>query len=309
MEVKWLFRAQSPDALCLEGLGKVAVLGRISIGGQGTSHMTLPSSEQRLMVHHRYLKTSALLQIQPMIIMKTCFPLQIFLALFCMSFVVSKIHLQLINAIRNYLIFMFKERKPGSSFKTLFLGVFTWERKLNSSAEQCCRRKKRTNGCECRSHLSPLQIQWFTELWNIGWTSGKSIPSVVNERKAPELVRGWGVTPSTLWTLGRCWVLVPWQRMLRGKAVAATRGNWMFSNLFQNDYKTAFFSISQLWDGLGVDRIGYFGTERWCSRWLWCQPSGWAGCWKWLKLSSCSSLSQPESMQVHCCSCNNLCSG
>lgn len=94
-------------------------LGRMSAGGRGRSPEVLPGSEQwprDVSTDHGHMKTSALLQNQPMVITKTCFPLQIFLAL---------IRLWLINAIRNYLIMVFKEIKPRAPFKTLFLGVFT----------------------------------------------------------------------------------------------------------------------------------------------------------------------------------------
>jgi len=71
------------------------------------SPVMLPGSEQQMRdvsVDHHRLKTSALLQNQPMIIIKTCFTLQIFLALICLSFVASEIRLWLNNAIRKYLI-------------------------------------------------------------------------------------------------------------------------------------------------------------------------------------------------------------
>lgn len=107
------------------------------------SLVMLPSNEQwprDVVMDLHHLKT-ALLQNQLMVIIKT-FPLQMLLALICLSFAVSKMCLWLVSALRNYLLLVFKEIKPGAHFKTLFLGLFTQERKSICSAVQCCRRKK-----------------------------------------------------------------------------------------------------------------------------------------------------------------------
>lgn len=107
------------------------------------SLVVLPSSEQwprDVVMDLHHLKT-ALLQNQLMVIIKT-FPLQMLLALICLCFAVSKMCIWLISALRNYLLLVFKEIKPGAHFKTLFLGLFTQERKSLCSAVQCGRRKK-----------------------------------------------------------------------------------------------------------------------------------------------------------------------
>lgn len=79
------------------------------------------------------ITTWKLLQNQPMLIIKT-FPLQMLLALICSSFAVSKICLWLINALRNYLLLVFKEIQPAAHFKTLFLGLFARKGNLFSCA-------------------------------------------------------------------------------------------------------------------------------------------------------------------------------
>lgn len=112
-------------------------------------------------------------------------------AFICLCFVVSTICLWVINAIGNYLGLVFKEIKHEAPCKTLLLGVFTWERKLTCSVEQHCRRKKRHNICACRSHLSLLQIQLFTELLSsIAWTAGMSPTLRDKGKKSPESWRG-----------------------------------------------------------------------------------------------------------------------
>lgn len=134
----------------------------MSVGRWDMSFVMLPSSEQwprDVLMDHHHLKTP-LLQNQPMIIIKT-FPLQMLLTSICF-FAESKMCLWLINALRNYLLVVFKEIKPAAHFKILFLGRFAQERKF----VQLCSAAggKSSNVCACRGRLILLQIQLFTEL-------------------------------------------------------------------------------------------------------------------------------------------------